>query len=79
MDKNYFKKCINKDTLQSYYPLMTNLDKLYVESLEDKKHVKSYKVFKNCVLLYYVSGGSFKQFYETQTLHNILNKFSRGE
>lgn len=79
MNKNYFTKCLNKGTLETIYPLLTKIDQLYIEGLEDKKHVKDYKIFKNCILLHYVSGGSFKQFYETKSIKNICNKYASGK
>lgn len=69
-----FRKCINKDTLETYYNCLTQIDKLYIESLEERRHVKHYKLFKNCVLLFYVSGSTFKQFLQPKSIENILNK-----
>ena len=79
MERKFYKKCINFDTLQAYYKRMTIIDQLYIDGLEDKKHVVEYKVFKNCVILTYASGYKFKQFFETQTIKNLIGDTEKNE
>lgn len=77
MNFDYYKKCKNKETLKTIYPHLAKIDQLYIDGLEDKKHIANYKIFKNCVLLHYVSGGSFKQFFEMQSLKNICDLYAK--